>query len=118
MSLKTLKRHEGWLLIDHSASPGIPADIAVKLGMDPKTVAAGAVFESATITCNHCGNAYRKNPLRLRPRGYCKVCDHYLCDRCEGLKGKPNYIHRTKYELANAAAMGVALTDSVSIIVP
>jgi hypothetical protein len=103
MSIKSLKRHEGWLLIDHSASPGIPSDIARKIGLNPKEVAEGKRLESATLTCNHCGNAYKKNPLRHRPREYCKVCDHYICDKCGFVRSLPDYVHRTKEALFAAA---------------
>lgn len=30
--------YEGYVLIDHRASPGIPADLAVALGLDPMLV--------------------------------------------------------------------------------
>jgi hypothetical protein len=122
----SLKRHEGWLMIDHRASPGIPADIAIKLGLDPKQVAGGRLMEAATLTCNHCGNAWKKNPLRTRPREYCKLCDHYICDRCGRLRTHAGYVHRTKEALFAAAMTSASRGEmfdpnspkSVSIIVP
>jgi hypothetical protein len=96
--MPSLKRHEGWLMIDHRASPGIPPDVAVKLGFLPEEVEEGALFEGATITCKHCATAYTKNPRRIRPRGYCKACDHYVCDECDGLMQKADYVHRCREE--------------------
>lgn len=102
MSLKSLKRHEGWLLLDHSASPGIPADIARKIGLDPKLVGEGKRLEASTITCKHCGNAFIKNHDRKRPRGYCRLCDHYICDHCKANSLLPGYIHQCKEQRADA----------------
>jgi len=93
--MKSLKRHEGWLMIDHRAGAGLPEHIARLSGYDPKECGEGQVFESATITCIHCGNVYVKNKLRTRARGYCKHCDHYICDSCDALRSLPNYIHKT-----------------------
>lgn len=118
MSLKSLKRHEGWLLIDHSASPGIPPDIARRLGFDPKLVGEGKRLEAATITCNHCGNAYYKNPKRTRARGYCRECNHYVCDGCAYLKTLPGYVHITKFCRVDAALAGRPVDKPISIIVP
>jgi hypothetical protein len=126
MSVKSLKRHEGWLLLDHTASPGIPADIARKIGLDPKHVAEGKKFESATITCKHCGSAYLKNPKRTRPRGYCRSCDHYICDPCAANMTLPGYIHRCKEMLVDAALTAGAhgkifdptVPEPIKIIVP
>ena len=103
MSIKSLKRHEGWLLLDHSASPGIPPDIARKIGLDPKLVGEGRRLEAATITCKHCGGAYIKNLKRTRPRGYCRLCDHYICDGCEYLTSQPDYIHQCKEQRLDTA---------------
>ena len=60
---------EGYLLIDHSASPGTAV------------VPEGRKLEAPTITCSHCNAVYIMNPLRTRPRHYCSKCDHYVCDR-------------------------------------
>ena len=75
--MSSLRRHEGYLLIDHRVSPGVPA------GPDPALVGAGRLFESATITCSHCQAVVILNPDRSRPRHYCAKCDHYVCDKPE-----------------------------------
>lgn len=67
----TKRSHEGWLLIDHRASPGVPG------------LPEGSAWESATITCAHCQKVVVLNPQRTRERGYCRKCDHYVCDRPE-----------------------------------
>jgi hypothetical protein len=112
MSVKSLKRHFGWLMIDHSASPGIPADIARKIGLNPKEVAEGTVAEFHTVSCRHCGGHVRLNPQRTRARGYCKFCDHYICDVCDYLRTLPEYVHRTRENPVIPAG------NPVSIIVP
>ena len=43
-------------------------------------VGADTVWESATVTCCHCGAVVILNPNRKRPRGYCAKCDAYHCD--------------------------------------
>jgi hypothetical protein len=73
--MSSLRRHEGYLLIDHSVSPGMTP------GADPTLVGPGRVFESATITCSHCRAVIVLNPDRSRPRHYCAKCDHYVCDK-------------------------------------
>lgn len=68
--MKTKRRAEGWLLIDHRATQFLGGEV-------PKT---GAFFESPTITCAHCGTIVILNPDRSRPRGHCRRCDAYVCD--------------------------------------
>jgi len=75
---------EGCLTIDHKAGDGMPLDIAHQSGAMP--VGRGMTFESATITCSHCGCVVIMNPDRSRSRGYCPKCDHYVCDQCEGIR--------------------------------
>lgn len=77
-----MAKQEGYLLVDHQASPGLPEGIARKLGLDPKLVGEGKVFETATLTCGHCGLTQWKRPDRVRERGYCYNGNHYICDTC------------------------------------
>lgn len=58
------RSNEGYLLVDNRLS-------------------GGTLFESATITCKHCQQIVVLNPDRTRPRGYCRGCDHYICDKFE-----------------------------------
>ncbi len=76
--------HEGYLLIDHRESPGIPDEVTHSLGL-PLGSGRG-MFETATFTCNHCTAVVVMNPLRTRAREYCAKCNHYICDRCGAVK--------------------------------
>lgn len=69
------RRGEGYLLIDHNNSPGT------------KSVPAGTIFESPTITCSHCHQVVVLNPLRTRERHRCFSCFKYVCDNCAGILG-------------------------------
>lgn len=60
----------GYLLVDHTASPGLP-------GL-PK------LFEADTLTCFHCKTVQIKNPNRTRERETCPRCFKYICDICAG----------------------------------
>jgi len=92
-SMSSLKRHEGYLLVDHRASPGLPEEIARQAGYDPKFCGEGKIFEAASLTCSHCKNSWIKNPLRTRERAYCSQCDHYICDWCDLKRHDPLYVH-------------------------
>lgn len=129
--MASLKRHEGVLMVDHSASPGLTEAEALACGYnhDHHMLRGGKVFEAATLTCKHCKTPYIKNPLRTRPRAYCKPCDHYICDFCDFERSQPDYDHMSfekKAELIlNAAehqqeSMGapLALVAPLSIFVP
>jgi hypothetical protein len=87
------KSHLGEIVVDHRASPGIPPEMAVKLGYDPSQVAEGKVFEAATMTCAHCGTIVVLNPLRVRGRHHCFRCNKYICDLCEAASRHPDYVH-------------------------
>jgi hypothetical protein len=74
-------RREGWLLIDHRDSPGVPDEMIQAARAAGKFVPTGrGLMESATVTCCHCGAIVILNPNRKRPRGYCARCDAYHCD--------------------------------------
>ena len=80
--------HEGELTIDNRASPGVPIEMvraARAAGKWVPEAGEGALFESATITCAHCGSVVILNPDRTRPRSYCRRCDRYICDGCAAL---------------------------------
>jgi|ERR1700722_1281081 len=79
-------QREGYLQIDHRNSPGLSeADVRESDGR-AVAVRSGQNFESATLTCGHCQNQIIRNPGRLRDRAYCRSCDHYICDTCEGVR--------------------------------
>ena len=89
------RSHEGYLMIDHRASPGIPAPMARQLGVDPRALGEHSFYEAPTLGCQHCGSAVVMNPARTRERSYCPACDRYICDWCEAARKQPDYVHRT-----------------------
>jgi len=78
------RRHEGYLMIDHRFSPGLPAGMATAAGLKPEE--GRGLYESATYTCSHCQTIVIIKPDRSRERGYCRKCDHHVCDACEALR--------------------------------
>lgn len=104
--MSSLKRHEGYIMVDHRASPGLPEDIARAAGYDPALCGEGKLYESATLTCSHCGTAFVKNLFRTRERAYCAMCDHYICDFCDAQRHEPTYVHLPINKVADIAAEG------------
>lgn len=98
--------HDGYLVVDHRASPGIPEANALRMGLDPKAVGEGKVFEASTLGCPHCGAHVVLNPLRTRERGHCMKCSRYICDGCTAVMRDPDYVHHTVTELAELVATG------------
>lgn len=72
------RKQEGYLLLDHRNSPGVPDEMMVSVGLGPG--AGHGVYESPTVTCCHCNTVVILNPMRTRARGYCPKCDAYVCD--------------------------------------
>lgn len=81
--MKSKRSLEGYLLIDHRNSPGIPDWMARRAGIPAK-----GLFEAAIITCAHCQTGVVLNPQRTRERAYCAKCDRYLCDTCGAIMGQ------------------------------
>lgn len=85
MSRLSLSHGSGYLEIDHSDSPGLsPADVACLPGA--VAVGKGQHFEADIQMCSHCQRGVLLRPDRVRDRGYCPKCDHYVCDTCEGVR--------------------------------
>lgn len=100
------RSHEGWLMIDHRAAPGIDKETLKAAGVDAPAVPEGGVYECPTLGCNHCGGAVILNPKRTRPRAYCPSCDRYICDLCEAATRHPDYVHRTFDQIADMVMSG------------
>lgn len=85
-------RQQGYLLVDHRASPGLTEQEARLAGYDPKLSGEGKVYEADTMSCSHCRCVVVKNPFRTRDRPHCYQCDHYICDMC-AVKAKTQDVH-------------------------
>lgn len=118
--MSSLKRKEGYLLIDHRASPGVPEADALKFGLDPAQMKAGKMLENATLHCEHCGGTFLKNPDRVKERAYCPQCDGYVCDSCNGKRHQPDYVHASFEKLADfweaSARKGTPLGSSLDLL--
>lgn len=79
--MKSLRNHEGYLLIDHRNSPGVSEEVVNKTGLP---VGSGrGIFEAPTFTCRHCQSIGVIDPGRKNGLAYyCKGCDHLICDSC------------------------------------
>ena len=85
-----MKQREGYLLVDHKASPGLPPELARRMGVQPGSTRN----ELATLTCAHCKSVQIKNPFRTRDRGQCERCNYrYVCDLCFARMRAPDYDH-------------------------
>lgn len=108
--MSSLKRHEGYLFIDHRASPGITAEFIRSCGKNPADfliVGEGKMVEAATYTCSHCQKVVVIKPDRTRARGYCPKCDRQVCDACEALRflsGGECNLFRKRVEVAQEEA--------------
>jgi hypothetical protein len=79
--MSSIRRHEGYLLIDNRDSPGVkPGDIPSR--GDVPFVSASTMYEAPTYTCSHCQRVVWMNPDRTRERAFCRRCNHVLCDGC------------------------------------
>jgi hypothetical protein len=81
--MKSKRRHEGYLLVDHRNSPGLTELQAIAAGR-PVTSHVG-LFEARTYRCNHCQVVVIIETKRTRARGYCSKCNHYICDTCDAI---------------------------------
>jgi hypothetical protein len=103
----------GYLHVDHSASPGLPEDIAIAAGYDPKLCKEGKVYEADTMSCSHCPNVVLKNPFRTRERHYCAKCGgHYICDPCAYLMTLPDYVHVSNAKFTDDFKEGKIISGS------
>jgi hypothetical protein len=80
MKLFSKASRDGYVMIDHRDSPGLEGK--VENGFRYQHVPGGTMFEGKTFTCPRCHKVIVKNPDRGRNRGYCRKCDHDVCDSC------------------------------------
>lgn len=113
--MSSLRRHEGYLLIDSRNTPGLTEEIVKGIDADLPAHAGRGMFEAPTYTCSHCCAVVVLNPRRTRERAYCSGCDHYLCDACgaakamTGCKTFRQIIEETQEQAAKQAG-GLILT--------
>lgn len=99
--------HEGELMIDHRASPGISEGLALRCGLPPQYMGEGKLFESATLWCCHCSAVQLKNVNRTRPRHSCGQCNlKYICDNCAAAATLPGYVHRSFEQISDMVRSG------------
>jgi hypothetical protein len=107
--------HDGELMLDHRASPGIPEPLAQRMDLPPQLVRGGGVMTAAAASCPHCGTVVVLNPMRKRERAHCYQCNQYICDICDAVRYEPDYVHRTMREIAEKVASGkYTLSGSMS----
>ena len=89
-----MAKQQGYLFIDHRASPGLPEDVARAAGYDPALCREGKVYRQESLTCRHCRGVVVKNPFRTRDRASCAKCGgEYICDACHFQSTLPDYVH-------------------------
>ena len=106
MTVFSKRSHEGYLMIDHRASPGIPEGAARRMGLDPAQVGEGRMMETSTLGCPHCGSVVVLNPQRTRERAHCYKCNRYICDGCAAVMHRGGYVHRTIMQIAEMVKSG------------
>lgn len=82
----------GYLIIDHSASPGLTAEENAKAGRPPE--AATGTYEADVTTCGHCPMVLLLTPFRKEDPAWCSYCDRYICKSC-------NVVYRTDGQCRN-----------------
>lgn len=95
--------YEGYLMIDHRASPGLPANFYDGMRYKGLVAEEGKLAESAVLVCRHCQRHVIKNLDRTRQRGYCRKCDGYVCDFCELNMRAADYVHTPFKKLIDEA---------------
>jgi hypothetical protein len=90
--MTTQRSREGFVMLDHRHSPGVPDAIVIAAGLPAG--AGHGLFKSATYKCNHCQAIVVLNPKRTRERAFCTGCNSPICDGCgvrraAGLTCKP-----------------------------
>jgi hypothetical protein len=115
----SLRANEGYLLVDHRYSPGIPREleefwIACGKLQPHQAVPAGMTFETGIQTCSHCQRVIIMNPQRTRERKSCLKCYHYICDGCwatHAATGDCHNIYRVFDELQEQAFKALNLSE-------
>jgi hypothetical protein len=89
---------QGEIMIDHRNSPGLTPEWAAANGVTGPIVGGGDLYRSGIKNCRHCGSDVLMNPMRKRPREWCRKCDAYICENCGLLRKLGGYEHMTAEE--------------------
>lgn len=107
MSYLSKRSQEGYILVDHTNSPGITAEDLLTVP-EPKRSELQpmlGLYESPTLRCAHCGGMVVINPQRTRARNYCSKCDHYVCDLSICIKECTPFIKTVDITIEQAAQL-------------
>lgn len=80
MAIFSERSKEGYLQIDHRASPGVTSTAAPN--PDVPIVGGGVNFEAVTRRCSQCHQIIVFDIQRTRFVRKCLSCMEYHCDRC------------------------------------
>jgi hypothetical protein len=122
--MSSLKRHEGYLLIDLSNAPPVPDSIIPDKYSSLRGLGRSLKKEMGVNTCIHCHAQVILNPERTRDREYCRRCDHYICDSpvCIAMKHSegPHSLNAIMDEIReeNVLATQSAVDPTARIIIP
>jgi hypothetical protein len=113
--MRSIESTAGEFLMDNRVNSGVPDEIVVAQGLP---VGAGrGLFEEKCYTCSHCETVVVMNRSRTRPRGFCKKCNHVLCDACDVKYTSSGHqcipVKAFAEEVVNAAINGAA--DPVAV---
>ena len=112
--MSSLRRHEGYLLIDNRNSEGISETLERAAGL-PQGAGRG-LFEAPTYTCSHCQFVVVLNPNRTRERAYCPKCDKYICDNCGAIRAANGGECKTFNQIIDEAQEKAVKGEPASII--
>lgn len=117
--MRTLNSHTGYLIVDHSNSPGISIDeLPDRLKSTAVIAGAGEIVEFDTKSCSHCERQVYFNPGRVRDRGICYHCHHYICDSCNEIYRKTRLCVPFKAVLDKLFNHNVKNPDNPLVIIP
>lgn len=114
--MKSKRRFEGELIIDHRASPGVSPALLADAGVDAPAVPGGTLYESAIVSCAHCPRDVIMNPQRSRERAWCAQCDRYICDICAAAR-RAGAAHRSYRQQLDEALTAAINTGKVKLYV-
>lgn len=112
-------KREGYLMVDHRASPGLSAEEARLAGYDPLMCREGKLLEMATLTCSHCKCTVVKSHQRTRERPSCAKCGgHYICDICAFKASLPDYSHAPFDKVIDDTLTRAAMGSPTQLLLP